>query len=69
MKRAFQLVIRIYKSAISPVLPPSCRFYPSCSDYAHEALERHGVIRGGYMSIARILRCHPFNPGGHDPVP
>lgn len=69
MKRALLLSIRLYKAAVSPLLGPSCRFYPSCSDYAHEALDRHGVVRGGIMSVARLLRCHPFNPGGHDPVP
>lgn len=69
MKTALQFVIRLYKRVLSPILPPSCRFYPSCSDYAHEALERHGLVKGVYLSLYRILRCHPFNPGGHDPVP
>jgi len=63
------LVVRGYQRVISPALPPSCRFYPSCSQYTLEALERHGVLRGGWLGARRILRCHPFNPGGFDPVP
>lgn len=58
-----------YQRFISPALPSSCRFYPSCSEYAREAVSRHGVLRGGILSIRRILRCHPLNPGGVDPVP
>ncbi|MCJ7626050.1 MAG: membrane protein insertion efficiency factor YidD [Anaerolineaceae bacterium] len=55
---------------ISPALPENtCRFYPSCSHYSYQAIYKHGVLRGGLMSIFRILRCNPFNPGGHDPVP
>lgn len=62
-------LVRAYQLAISPLLPPSCRFHPSCSCYAIEALQRHGAVRGGWLAIRRIGRCHPWNPGGHDPVP
>lgn len=61
-------LIRIYQSTISHVLPPSCRFYPSCSQYAAEAIERYGILQGSWMAAKRISRCHPFNPGGYDPV-
>ncbi|MEW6446921.1 MAG: membrane protein insertion efficiency factor YidD [Bacillota bacterium] len=61
--------IRLYQAIISPCLPPRCRFYPTCSRYALEAIERYGVIRGGLMAVRRVLRCHPFNSGGYDPVP
>ena len=63
------LLIRLYKYLISPVLPPSCRFYPSCSTYAVEALSTHGFFRGVVLSVYRILRCNPWNAGGYDPVP
>jgi hypothetical protein len=63
------MLIRAYQYLISPVLPPSCRFTPTCSQYAYEAISRYGVMRGGLMAIKRILRCHPFHPGGYDPVP
>lgn len=62
-------LIRVYQILISPLLGPRCRFYPSCSSYALQALEQHGLIRGSYLSAARICRCHPLNPGGYDPVP
>jgi putative membrane protein insertion efficiency factor len=58
-----------YRRRISPALPARCRFYPSCSAYAQEALTRHGAIRGTGLAIWRLLRCHPFHPGGYDPVP
>lgn len=61
--------IQIYQRVISPLKPPSCRFYPSCSCYARQAIERYGALRGLDLSLRRILRCHPFNPGGFDPVP
>ncbi len=61
--------IRAYQLAISPMLGPSCRFYPSCSCYAHTAIERYGVLRGGWLGLKRVLRCHPFREGGYDPVP
>lgn len=62
-------IIKIYKKVISPVLPQSCRFYPSCSVYSIKAFEKYGVIKGLWLSVKRILKCHPFNPGGYDPVP
>jgi uncharacterized protein len=61
-------VLRAYKWAISPMLLPSCRYVPPCSEYAMEAVERFGVLRGGWMACARVLRCHPFVRGGYDPV-
>jgi putative membrane protein insertion efficiency factor len=61
--------IRVYRAAISPLLMPRCRFHPSCSGYAQEAVERHGVLKGGVLAVWRLLRCHPFHPGGFDPVP
>ena len=63
------LVIRSYQAVISPMLPASCRYTPSCSAYAAEAVERYGAVRGGWMAARRIARCHPFTPGGYDPVP
>jgi len=62
-------LVRGYQLAISPLLPASCRYYPSCSAYALEALERYGALKGMGLAIGRILRCHPFRPGGYDPVP
>ncbi len=61
-------ILRLYKRWISPSLPPSCRYVPSCSDYAMEAIERYGAFRGGLMAVGRLLRCHPFVRGGYDPV-
>lgn len=62
-------LVRVYQLTISPVLPPSCRFTPSCSAYARVALERHGAVRGSWLALKRLARCHPWNPGGVDPVP
>ncbi|HEX3157461.1 MAG TPA: membrane protein insertion efficiency factor YidD [Gemmatimonadaceae bacterium] len=61
--------VRGYQVLLSPLLPAACRYTPSCSQYAIEALERHGAVRGGWLAVKRILRCHPFRPGGYDPVP
>jgi uncharacterized protein len=63
------LILKVYKVVISPLFPPSCRYYPSCSKYAAEALKKHGLIKGSYLSVRRVLRCNPFFPGGYDPVP
>ncbi|BCI61601.1 membrane protein insertion efficiency factor YidD [Solibaculum mannosilyticum] len=63
------LPIRFYRRFISPNLPPACRFTPTCSQYALEAIERFGALKGGFLAIRRILKCHPFHPGGYDPVP
>lgn len=62
-------LVKIYRFAISPLFPPRCRFYPTCSTYTLEALQKHGPLKGLGLSIKRILKCHPFHPGGHDPVP
>jgi len=62
-------LIKLYKTFISPLLPPSCRFYPSCSSYGLEAIQLHGAIKGSYLTIRRLLKCHPFHEGGIDPVP
>ena len=61
--------VKLYKYVISPILPPACRFYPSCSDYAFTALKRHGFLKGSWLAFRRVLRCNPFNAGGYDPVP
>ncbi len=62
------LIIRIYQIFISPITPATCRFYPTCSTYFIQALEKYGLIKGAYLGIKRILRCHPWNPGGYDPL-
>ncbi|HEX5387793.1 MAG TPA: membrane protein insertion efficiency factor YidD [Gemmatimonadales bacterium] len=62
-------LIRGYQLTLSPLLPPACRFTPSCSQYALEALARHGAIKGAWLAARRVARCHPFHPGGYDPVP
>ena len=69
MRRIALILIRIYQLTISRALPPSCRFQPSCSVYGYEAVEKYGVLKGGWLAIKRIGRCHPLNPGGYDPVP
>ena len=68
VKSALIALFKLYKAGISPLLPPSCRFVPSCSEYAMEAVERYGAMRGSWKGIRRLLRCHPFHPGGYDPV-
>ncbi len=68
-KRALLGLIRLYRRHISPGLPPSCRFSPTCSEYALEAVEKYGALKGGFLSLRRILKCHPFHKGGYDPVP
>lgn len=69
LKKTIIYLIKAYKWMISPLLPPSCRFHPTCSDYAMEAFSRHGAPAGAFLSVYRLLRCHPFNSGGYDPVP
>ena len=69
LKKSLLFLIRIYRNYISPLFPPSCRFQPTCSQYGLEAIERFGAVRGGYLTIKRIFRCHPFCKGGYDPVP
>ncbi len=69
MKQLLLAVIRFYQKRISPLKKPCCRFYPSCSAYALEAIEKHGALRGSLLAIRRIFRCHPFSKGGFDPVP
>lgn len=68
-RTALIYAVRGYQLGISPLLPPSCRYFPSCSAYAVEALEKHGALRGSWLAARRILRCHPFRAGGFDPVP
>lgn len=69
MKWLALTLIRLYKRFISPLLPPSCRFEPTCSVYTYQAIEKYGVLKGGWLGMKRISRCHPLNPGGYDPVP
>ncbi|MCX2727640.1 membrane protein insertion efficiency factor YidD [Thermomicrobium sp. 4228-Ro] len=69
MTKVALLLIRFYQRFISPGLPAACRFYPTCSEYGYEAIARYGIIKGGVLTLRRVLRCHPFHPGGYDPVP
>jgi putative membrane protein insertion efficiency factor len=68
-RRLLASLVRGYQRVISPLLPPSCRFYPSCSQYALEAITRHGALKGTWLAARRLVRCHPYHPGGFDPVP
>ncbi|MGE5231182.1 MAG: membrane protein insertion efficiency factor YidD [Deltaproteobacteria bacterium] len=68
-RRGLVALIRAYQLVISPALPPACRFTPTCSQYALEAVRRHGALRGSWLALRRLARCHPFNPGGIDAVP
>ena len=69
MKKFLLALIRFYRRNISPLTPPCCRFIPTCSEYALEAIEKYGALKGGWMAFKRILRCNPFHKGGYDPVP
>ncbi|MBS1171751.1 MAG: hypothetical protein H6R12_581 [Proteobacteria bacterium] len=69
MKRLLIGLLRAYQYALSPLLGRSCRFFPTCSDYGIEAIGRYGAIKGSYLAVRRVLRCHPWHPGGYDPVP
>ena len=68
-RRALVRSLKFYKRNISPMLPPCCRFVPTCSEYAMEAVEKYGALKGGYLAARRVLRCNPLHPGGYDPVP
>ncbi|MCZ7602937.1 MAG: membrane protein insertion efficiency factor YidD [Melioribacteraceae bacterium] len=68
MRNIFIYLIKLYQKFISPLFPPSCRFYPTCSEYSVQAFRKYGVIKGGAKSVWRILRCNPFNKGGYDPI-
>ena len=69
MKQILLFFLRIYKRFISPMLPPACRFLPTCSEYAMEAIGKYGALKGGWLAVKRLSKCHPFHPGGYDPVP
>jgi putative membrane protein insertion efficiency factor len=69
MKKLFLALIRFYQKAISPAFPPRCRYLPTCSQYALEAIEKYGALKGGWLAFRRFLRCNPFHKGGYDPVP
>jgi len=69
MRSAALALLRAYKRFISPLLPPACRFYPTCSEYAAQAIAKHGLARGGILAAKRLAKCHPLHPGGFDPVP
>ena len=69
MRKAAIALIKFYRKYISPLFPPCCRFYPTCSTYAMQAIEKYGAAKGGWLAFKRIMRCHPFHDGGYDPVP
>jgi putative membrane protein insertion efficiency factor len=60
--------LRLYQLVVAPIMPPVCRFWPTCSHYSYQAIERYGLVRGGWLTLRRLSRCHPFHPGGYDPV-
>lgn len=68
-RRAATIGLKGYKRLVSPWLPPACRFHPTCSEYTSEAIQRHGLLRGAWLGLRRLVRCHPFSKGGYDPVP
>ena len=69
MKKIFLALLHFYQRQISPALPARCRYIPTCSDYAVQAIEKYGAVKGGWLALKRFLRCHPFHKGGYDPVP
>ncbi|MFW6128835.1 MAG: membrane protein insertion efficiency factor YidD [Candidatus Aminicenantaceae bacterium] len=69
MKQIVLFLIRVYKMTLSPLLGQNCRFYPSCSDYTYGAIKKHGLLKGIFLAVKRILKCHPFHPGGIDLIP
>lgn len=69
LKKLLIIMFRFYQMVISPLKPPTCRFYPTCSHYGLEAVQRFGALKGGWLTVKRIVKCHPFHPGGFDPVP
>lgn len=69
MVRILRAAVVAYRWLLRPLLPPACRFHPTCSEYAEQALARHGALRGSWLAVARLCRCGPWHPGGHDPVP
>ena len=69
MKKLMIFLIRFYRKFISPLKPPTCRFYPTCSTYALQAYQKYGFFKGTYLTVRRLLKCHPFHPGGYDPLP
>jgi putative membrane protein insertion efficiency factor len=69
MKYILVVLIQFYRNCISPFTPATCRFYPTCSSYGLEAVQKHGALKGGWLTLKRIVKCHPFHPGGFDPVP
>ncbi|NLI70249.1 MAG: membrane protein insertion efficiency factor YidD [Firmicutes bacterium] len=68
MKTVFLYLISFYQRFISPLFPRTCRFYPTCSQYCYEAISKYGAIKGGFMGLCRLMKCHPFHPGGYNPV-
>ncbi|MGD9711008.1 MAG: membrane protein insertion efficiency factor YidD [Thermomicrobiales bacterium] len=69
MRKPFLWLIKAYQIVLSPLFPPSCRFYPTCSQYGYEAIEKYGLLKGGWLAIKRVVRCNPFCKGGYDPLP